>query len=290
MIACGIKFFQSFRIRNSVIEFLFGALLTVVLVVAVYVVTKYAIAFVHHFGFWYGYVTEIILCYFIIAPKALKDESMKVCRSLQADDLQGARKNLSRIVGRDTQHLESPEIVRATVETVAENFSDGLTAPLFFVVLGGVPLGMAYKAVNTLDSMIGYRNEKYEYFGKFAARLDDVANYIPARLSAILMLTAAFVTKKNAGRAFRIYRRDRRKHKSPNSAQTESVCAGALGLQLGGDSYYDGKLVSKPTIGDAAVAPVPLHIVEANRLMYTATIIGIFVILCTQALWRYANV
>ncbi len=290
VIGWGVRFFQFLRIKNGVLAFLSGMLLTIVLTATVYFATRYLIGLFYNANPWFGYVTEIVLCYFIIAPKALRDESMKVYRSLRADDLQGARKNLSRIVGRDTQQLESRGIVRATVETVAENFSDGVIAPLFFVLLGGVPLGMAYKAVNTLDSMIGYRNEKYEYFGKFAARLDDIVNYFPARLSAFLMLIAAFVTKKDAKRAFQVYRRDRRKHKSPNSAQTEAVCAGALGLQLGGDSYYGGKLISKPTIGDAIVAPSPSHIIEANRLMYAATVIGILLMVLTQILWRCADV
>ncbi len=289
-IAWGVRFFQFLHIKNDILKFLSGMLLTIVLTVTIYFTTRYMIGFLCNVNPRFGYVMEIVLCYFIIAPKALRDESMKVYRSLRTNNLQAARKNLSRIVGRDTQHLESPGIVRATVETVAENFSDGVIAPFFFVLLGGVPLGMAYKAINTLDSMIGYRNEEFEYFGKFAARLDDVVNYIPARLSALLMLIAALLTGKSANRALRIYRRDRRKHKSPNSAQTEAVCAGALGLQLGGDSYYGSKLVSKPTIGDAIVSPTPWHIVEANRLMYAATVIGILLMAMTQALWRCADV
>ncbi len=289
-IVWSVRFFQFFRIRNRVFDFLSGVLLTLALTATVYFTTRYLIGFLYNANPWFGYVMEIVLCYFIIAPKALRDESMRVYRSLQADDLQAARENLSRIVGRDTQHLESRGIVRATVETVAENFSDGVIAPLFFVLLGGVSLGMAYKAVNTLDSMIGYRNEKCEYFGKFAARLDDVVNYIPARLSAILMLMAVLVMRRDVKRALRTYRRDRRNHKSPNSAQTEAVCAGTLGLQLGGDSYYGGKLVSKPTVGDAVVPPSPFHIVEANRLMYAATVIGILIIVLMQVLWRCADV
>lgn len=289
-IAWGVRFFQCLHIKNNVLEFLSGMLLTIVLTATVYFTTRYTICFLCDANSRFGYIVEIVLCYFIIAPKALRDESMRVCRSLQANNLQAARENLSRIVGRDTQHLKSQGIVRATVETVAENFSDGVIAPLFFVLLGGVPLGMAYKTVNTLDSMIGYRNEKFEYFGKFAARLDDIVNYIPARLSALLMLITALVAGKDAKRALRIYRRDRRKHKSPNSAQTEAVCAGTLGLQLGGDSYYGGKLVAKPTIGDAVVPPSPSHIVEANRQMYAATVIGILLMVLIQALWRYADV
>lgn len=229
-------------------------------------------------------------CYFMISPRALRDESMKVCRAVERGDLPDARENLSYIVGRDTQNLEFPGVIRATVETVAENFSDGVVAPLLFVLIGGVPLGMAYKAVNTLDSMIGYRNAKYEYFGKFAARLDDIVNWIPARLAALLLIVATLMTRKNMKNAVRIYRRDRSKHKSPNSAHTEAVCAGALGLQLGGDNFYHGKLVQKPTIGDDLTAPNTSHITAVNRLMYAATVIGLAVTSAFAVCWRCLHV
>ena len=212
------------------------------------------------------------MCYFIIAPRALKDESMLVYLRLNDSDIEGARKYLSYIVGRDTAELGIPEIVKAAVETVAENLGDGVIAPLLFILLGGAPLGFAYKAVNTLDSMIGYRNEEFEYFGKFAARLDDVVNFVPARLSAILMILGSVFVGGDVKSAVKIYIRDRRNHKSPNSAHTEAVCAGALGLRLGGDNYYKGILVHKPTIGDNINEPEPKHIIAANRLMYAATI------------------
>lgn len=294
VISCCVKAFRYTKIKQPAIEFAAGLLLTVSLVVGVFLLTWHFLAFLHgiHPGLAYG--AEVILCYFIIAPRALRDESMKVYECLKVDNLTEARSNLSRIVGRDTERLDQSGVVRAAVETVAENFSDGVIAPLFFVCLGGVPLGMAYKTVNTLDSMIGYRNEKYEYFGKFAARLDDAANYIPSRLSALFLLIAALITKADVQRAFRIYRRDRLKHKSPNSAQTEAVCAGTLGLQLGGDGFYGGKLVSKPIIGDPIVSPAASHIVAVNRQMYVATLVGIlFLSIGTavfQAAWRYCDV
>lgn len=291
MISWGVGFFRKFQTKNHVVEFVFGMMLTIILLAFVYGSAVGVVGFLRVIEPWAAYIFEILLCYFIIAPRALRDESMKVYDSLQAEDITGARENLSRIVGRDTAELDSPAIVRATVETVAENFSDGVIAPLFFICIGGVPLGLAYKTINTLDSMIGYRNEKYEYFGKFAARLDDVANWIPSRISALFLLLATFVTKTDSRRALRVYLRDRRKHKSPNSAQTETVCAGALGLQLGGDNFYAGKLVSKPTLGDSVVSPAPLHIVTANRLMYAATAIGISAMLAAtlgiQAGWRF---
>jgi adenosylcobinamide-phosphate synthase len=216
----------------------------------------------------------------MIAARALKDESMKVYHALKAGDIGGARIKLSYIVGRDTQNLDEGDIAKAAVETVAENLSDGVIAPLIFIFIGGAPLGMAYKAINTLDSMIGYRNGEFEYFGKFAARLDDVANWVPSRVSALLALLYAAIKKGcndngiiyefDVKRAFRIYRRDKNNHKSPNSAQTESVFAGALGLQLGGESFYGGAQVLKPAIGDDIKKPEAYHIAAANRLMYAS--------------------
>jgi adenosylcobinamide-phosphate synthase len=212
------------------------------------------------------------MCYFLIAAKELKDDSMKIYADLNNGDIEGARKNLSFIVGRDTQNLSPSAMIKAAVETVAENLSDGVIAPLIFIFIGGAPLGFAYKAINTLDSMIAYRNDEFEYFGKAAARLDDAVNFIPARVSALMMIAGSFFCGMDTKMAVRIYSRDRYNHKSPNSAQTESVCAGALGLCLGGDNYYHGALVHKPTIGDAIHEPEPEHIIAANRLMYSAAI------------------
>ena len=285
-ITAGTRLFQRSRIKSPVCDFVSGMILTLAVVAAVFAITWFCVQACHGLAPWFGGVLEVILCYFIISPRALRDESMKVFRAVENDDLPDARMCLSRIVGRDTQNLEYPGIIRATVETVSENFSDGVIAPLFFVLIGGVPFGMAYKAINTLDSMIGYRNEKYEYFGKFAARLDDAANLIPARLAAMLLILAAAVTGKNAKKAMRIYVRDRYKHKSPNAAHTEAVCAGALGLQLGGDNYYHGKLVQKPTIGDDLVPPCSRHIIAVNRLMYAATVIGLVLATLCALGWR----
>ncbi|MDR2114896.1 MAG: adenosylcobinamide-phosphate synthase CbiB [Planctomycetaceae bacterium] len=289
-ISWGIRLRQYFCIKLPIISFVCGVLLTVTIVLTAYFATKYFIEFLNGIQTWYAYIGEVILCYFIIAPKALRVESMKVYQAIQSDDLTNARKNLSRIVGRDTQHLEYPAIIKATVETVSENFSDGVIAPLFFVYLGGVPLGMAYKAVNTLDSMIGYRNEMYEYFGKFAARLDDIVNFIPARISAFLLIAVIFITKNNPKQAFRIYLRDCYQHTSPNSAHTEAVCAGALGLCLGGDHYYNGKLVSKPKIGEDKIPPSPSQIIIVNRLIYLATILAVVLMILIELGRRYIYV
>ena len=197
-----------------------------------------------------GTAAEVWLSYQLLAARCLRDESMAVYRALTGRSLMDGQRAVGRIVGRDTQCLDRDGVTRAAVETVAENTSDGVIAPLFWLALGGLPLGMVYKAVNTMDSMVGYRNERYLFFGRAAARTDDAANYLPARLSALLMCLAAALLPGFRGRdALRIWRRDRRKHKSPNSAQTEAACAGALGVQLAGDASYFGTLVRKPPSG-----------------------------------------
>jgi adenosylcobinamide-phosphate synthase len=201
---------------------------------------------------------------------------MKVYRELAKGDLEGSRKAVSMIVGRDTDSLDEKGVTKAAVETVAENFSDGVIAPMLYNALGGPAAGLVYKAVNTMDSMIGYRNDRYQWFGTAAARLDDLVNYIPARLSAVLLIaaSAAAGSDYDSGRAFRIWKRDRRNHKSPNAAQTESACAGALGLQLAGDASYFGKIVRKPTIGDDIREIEAYDIVRVNRLMILSSAIG----------------
>ena len=224
-----------------------------------------------------AYLLEVVMCYQLIAVKSLKTESMKVYRELQKGDLASARIAVSMIVGRDTGKLSPAEVAKAAVETVAENTSDGVAAPLFYLLIGGAPLGFCYKAVNTLDSMIGYRNERYLSFGKFAAKLDDAANFIPSRLCALLMIAAAFFTGLDGPGAYRIWKRDRKNHKSPNSAQTEAACAGALGVQLAGNACYGGVLSEKPTIGDARRMLIPNDIKLANRLMVITSLLALAV-------------
>ena len=216
---------------------------------------------------------EAILTCYILAARSLSKESKKVYDDLAADDLIRARRDLSMIVGRDVEHLEKDAIIRATVETVAENTSDGVIAPLIYTAIGGPILGMIYKAVNTMDSMIGYNNDRYRFFGRVAAKLDDVLNFLPARIGALFMVASAGILGLldgvySAGRAFLIWRRDRRKHLSPNSAQTESTCAGALGIRLGGASSYGGVLVEKPYLGEALRDIENQDIIRAGRLMY----------------------
>lgn len=256
-----------------------GFLLVMIMLFLYGAVPCFLIRLIYHISVVAGICVESFICYQMLAAKSLKKESMKVCYSLKEKDLEGARKNVSMIVGRDTKNLDEQGIIRAAVETVAENTSDGVIAPLFYMTIGGGWLGMAYKAVNTMDSMIGYRNEKYIRFGFFAARLDDLVNYIPARLSALFMILAAFLLKMDGKNAIRIFRRDRYNHKSPNSAQTEAVCAGALDIRLGGNAYYFGKLYEKPYIGEAKREIENQDIVRANQLMYGTTflVFGVFV-------------
>lgn len=213
-------------------------------------------------------ISESVIFYFMLSARSLCTESMKVYKELKNGDTDGARKAVSMIVGRDTASLDSSGITRAAVETVAENASDGVTAPMLYMLIGGAPLCVLYKAINTMDSMVGYKNDKYLYFGRAAAKLDDVTNYLPARISAAFMIIAAYLTGEDGKHARSVYRRDRYKHASPNSAHTEAVCAGALGLRLAGDAYYFGKLYKKEYIGDDIREIEPDDIIRANRLMF----------------------
>ena len=228
---------------------------------------------------WLGAAAESILCYYMLAARCLRSESMKVYRAISENDTEKARTAVSMIVGRDTKPLDRNGIIRAAVETVAENTSDGVTAPMLYMGLGGAVLGFFYKAANTMDSMIGYTSEKYLHIGKFAAKLDDVLNYIPSRLTALLMILSAGILRLDMKNAWRIWRRDRRNHASPNSAQTEAVCAGALDVRLAGDAYYFGELHKKPFIGDNIREIDNEDIRRANRLMYCTS--ALMLILCT---------
>lgn len=216
---------------------------------------------------------EIIMCYQMLATRSLCVESMKVYKELKNGTIESARNAVSMIVGRDTQKLDEVGVIKAAVETVAENTSDGVTAPLFYLALFGVYGAFIYKAVNTMDSMIGYKNDRYIFFGTAAAGLDDLLNYIPARISALLMILASYFLGLDGKMAWKIYKRDRYKHASPNSAQTEAVCAGALGVRLAGDAYYFGKLLKKPYIGDSLRDVEAEDIKRANGLMYITSIL-----------------
>lgn len=214
-----------------------------------------------------AFVLECFWCYQLLAARSLGKESKKVYKKLIQDDLSGARLAVSMIVGRDTENLTVEGVTKAAVETVAENTNDGVIAPLIYMLIGGPILGFVYKAVNTMDSMLGYKNEKYLYFGRVAAKMDDVAGFIPARISALLMILASCLLGMDGKNALWIWKRDRRKHASPNAAQTEAVCAGALQVQLAGDAWYFGKKYEKDTIGDPIREIEPRDILRSEKLM-----------------------
>ena len=226
---------------------------------------------------WLRLVVESAMCWQILATKSLRVESMKVYTALETGDLQASRYAVSMIVGRDVSRLDEAGVARAAVETVAENTSDGVVAPLVFLALGGAPLGFFYKAVNTMDSMLGYVEPPYKNIGLVPARLDDVMNFLPARLSALLMLAAGALLGMDAKQGWKIFRRDRFNHASPNSAQTESVCAGLLGLRLAGDAWYHGVLHKKPYIGDALRDIEHRDIPRACRLLYGTSFLALAV-------------
>lgn len=262
--------------RDPVRERRRGAVLVIVVITVTLLISAAVMMTAYRISAAAGIITEAILTCYTLAAASLRKESMKVYDELQKGDLEGSRRAVSMIVGRDTGSLDEEGVTKAAVETVAENFSDGVIAPMLYNALGGPVAGLVYKAVNTMDSMIGYRNDRYQWFGTAAARLDDFVNYIPARFSAILMIAASAAAGGDYDpvNALRIWKRDRRSHSSPNAAQTESVCAGALGLQLAGDASYFGRIIHKPTIGDDTRAIEAYDIVRVNRLMMLSSAIG----------------
>lgn len=297
---------------------LFAGSMLVLLVIAVVGGVTFGIRFAaYRISVLFGIAADGILFYYCIAPRSLYQESMAVYAALpeqegdmrkekcakkepesdgdsersrmsESDGLSEARRRLSMIVGRDTEVLSWEGIIKAAVETVAENTSDGVTAPMMYMALGGPVLCFCYKAVNTMDSMLGYHNDTYEYFGRAAARLDDIWNYVPSRLTAYAMLLGALLTGMDFRGGLRIYKRDRRNHKSPNSAQTESVCAGVLGVRLAGDASYFGKIVRKPLIGDAVRQIEREDIRRANHLMYAAAVIVLLAAMELRILWNFS--
>ena len=257
-------------IRNEKEEIKKGIVLVVSVLAATMSVTGLILLGAYRIHLYAGILVETIMTYQILAARSLKVESMKVYQCLKNDDLTAARKAVSMIVGRDTECLDEQGVAKAAIETIAENTSDGVIAPMLYTAIGGLMFGFFYKAVNTMDSMVGYKNNRYLYLGRAAAKLDDIVNYIPARISAYLMIAASFWGGMDfsAKHAYFIYKRDRNNHASPNSAQTESVCAGALGIQLAGDASYFGKIVKKPYIGDALRKVEYEDIRRTNHLMY----------------------
>ena len=228
---------------------------------------------------WLRLLLQAIFCWQVLAAKSLRQESMKVYEALKTGTIEDARHAVSMIVGRDTQALDADAVTRAAVETVAENCSDGVIAPMLYFALGGGPLAFAYKAVNTMDSMLGYVEPPYQNVGLVPARMDDVCNYLPARISGIMMLLAGGLLGLNFRNGWKIFLRDRYNHASPNSAQTESACAGLLGLRLAGDAWYHGVLHKKKYIGEALRPITPEDIPLSDRLMYATAVLTLVICL-----------
>ena len=262
--------YNSSEKKLNLIKYKRGMLLAFTVIFATFAMSVIIIVAAYSINLYAGVIAEAVMTWQILATKCLRVESMSVYDALRTDGVDAGRRAVSMIVGRDTSVLDAAGVTRAAVETIAENTSDGVIAPMLYTAIGGPVLGFVYKAVNTMDSMLGYKNDKYMYFGRFAARLDDVVNFIPARISAYLMIAAAFIGGRqfDGKNAYRIFKRDRFNHASPNSAQTESVCAGALRVQLAGDAVYFGKLVKKKYIGDGLREIEYEDIKRANRLMY----------------------
>lgn len=262
--------YNSSEKKLNLIKYKRGMLLAFAVIFATFAMSVIIIVAAYSINLYAGVIAEAVMTWQILATKCLRVESMRVYDALRTDGVDAGRRAVSMIVGRDTSVLDAAGVTRAAVETIAENTSDGVIAPMLYTAIGGPVLGFVYKAVNTMDSMLGYKNDKYMYFGRFAARLDDVVNFIPAIISAYLMIAAAFIGGRqfDGKNAYRIFKRDRFNHASPNSAQTESVCAGALRVQLAGDAVYFGKLVKKKYIGDGLREIEYEDIKRANRLMY----------------------
>ena len=264
-------------------EFRVGGVLTIGLVVGAYFGTAKTIAWMHRRGRTLGFVGETLLAWTCLASRSLHDEASAVVTSLEAGDIALARQRLARIVGRDTQKLDAYEINRAVIETVAESCSDGVIAPLFYMAVGGVPLSMAYKAINTLDSMIGHPNERYFFFGKIAARLDDVANFLPSRLTALgITAIAASVKGADPAAALDTWLSDGMKHKSPNAGQPESAMAGALQVSLGGENFYEGESSAAPVIGERFSRPSTQHAKRAIRIVAMVSALGAVIALLSR--------
>ena len=264
-------------------EFRVGGILTFGLVIAAYFGTAKTIAWMHRRGRTLGFVGETLLAWTCLASRSLHDEASAVVALLEGDGIVPARQRLARIVGRDTQKLDAYEINRAVIETVAESCSDGIIAPLFYMAVGGVPLSMAYKAINTLDSMIGHPDERYLYFGKIAARLDDVANFLPSRLTALgITAIAAIFEGASPAAALNTWLSDGMKHKSPNAGQPESAMAGALLVRLGGENFYGGELLAAPVIGERFSRPSTQQVRRAIRIVAMVSALGAVVALLAR--------
>ncbi|MGP1487927.1 MAG: adenosylcobinamide-phosphate synthase CbiB [Peptoanaerobacter stomatis] len=280
-----ISYLENIFFKSRINKFISGIFTAVITIGISYIATYYLINLSYGVNFYLGAVFECVLAYTVLASKCLEKEAMKIYEEIKKNDLKSSRIKLSYIVGRDTKELSFSDIIRATIETVAENTVDAVITPIFFMIIGGVPLAMAFKAVSTLDSMIGYRNEKYEQFGKFSARLDDICNFIPARISVIIFTLSAYINSLDWKNCIKIGLRDRKNHLSPNCAYPEGLIAGALGIQLGGAHHYKGKLVEKATIGDNIREPNKEDILKSVKVLRVNT----FICVCIAFTLIYLN-
>ncbi|MDY2960230.1 MAG: adenosylcobinamide-phosphate synthase CbiB [Hornefia sp.] len=265
-------------------EIIAGFFLTVTVIGISTVLPYFVLYCFEYVNPWIKYALEVFWCWQIFASKSLAKAAKQVRNEIEKNDIKEARKYVSYIVGRDTQALDFKQIIKAVCETVAENTSDGIIAPMFYLIIGGVPMGFFYKAGNTLDSMVGYKNEKYLNFGKVSAVFDDILNFIPARITGFIMCIASFLCGLNGKNAFKIFFRDRRNHVSPNAGNPESACAGALGVELLGDASYFGKVYKKKTIGDALKEIENSDIEKTNRLMYASAVLSLILMAGIRAL------
>lgn len=254
-----------------------GFLLTFIIVGGTFAFYFFVLYFAGKISTTLAFCLEAFMIYQIFATRCLGDEGRKIYKVLMNGDIEKSRTLISYLVSRDTSAMSEEDIIKATVETITENIIDGIIAPMIFVVIGGAPLGMAYKAANTLDSMVGYKNDKYMNFGYASAKFDDILNYIPARISGLLVVISAFVLGMDYKNSFRILLRDKNNHSSPNSAYSEAASAGALKIQLGGKATYFGVTQMKPTMGDYIEKPAPIHIMKSIRLMHAASFIGLVI-------------
>ena len=275
MISGGEKLVRRIFPKTVLGEQIAGGVLWLLVVGLSFVIPALLLSLAYGVNQWLGFALETLLCAQILATKSLKEESMKVFAALKTGDLAASRHAVSMIVGRDVSRLDEAGVTRAAVETVAENTSDGIVAPMLFLAIGGAPLGFLYKAVNTMDSMLGYVEPPYKNIGLVGAKMDDVFNFIPARLSAVLMLAAGGILGLDVKNGWKMFKRDRFCHASPNSAQTESVCAGLLGLRLAGDAWYPGVLHKKPYIGDALREIETQDIPRACNLLYVTAFLAL---------------
>ena len=265
------------KVKNEESLKVYGEIIVMIVCLASFLI-PFMILQAFKFNFYLYHGLNILIIWTTLAAKCLHEEAIKIYYALYKENIEDARLKLSYIVGRETKDLIENEIIRADIETVAENASDGIIAPLFYAIIGGGPLAMMYKGINTMDSMLGYLNDKYKYIGFFPAKVDDVFNFIPARLTGILMCISAPIVGGNPFKSFKIMIRDRKNHKSPNCAYPEGATAAALNIQLGGNNVYFGQVVEKPTIGDKIKELAPIHIKGSIKLMYSSQVLMLIIV------------